>query len=79
MSYDFKQTMLSFLVYDWDGQSAAEDDFLGSAHICLTLVIKLLFYKLIDNLQGLMNTVSFAQNFFSLMPLSVGTSKRSCD
>ena len=30
--------MLSFIVYDWDGHNASEDDFLGSAHILLTKV-----------------------------------------
>lgn len=32
------QTMLSFIVYDWDGRNASEDDFLGSAHILLSQV-----------------------------------------
>ncbi len=30
--------MLSFLVYDWDGHNASEDDFLGSAYIVLNPV-----------------------------------------
>ena len=30
--------MLSFLVYDWDGHNASEDDFLGSAYIVLSPV-----------------------------------------
>ncbi len=30
--------MLSFLVYDWDGHHASEDDFLGSAYIVLSQV-----------------------------------------
>jgi len=34
---DITRTMLSFVVYDWDGRSVSEDDFLGSAHILLSL------------------------------------------
>jgi hypothetical protein len=30
--------MLSFIVYDWDGRNASEDDFLGSAHLILSQV-----------------------------------------
>ena len=30
--------MLSFLVYDWDGHNASEDDFLGSAYVVLSQV-----------------------------------------
>ena len=32
------QTMMSFLVYDWDGRHASEDDFLGSAYMVLSEV-----------------------------------------
>ncbi|KAK2158561.1 hypothetical protein LSH36_167g03038 [Paralvinella palmiformis] len=32
---DFTKTMLSFIVCDWDGHSASEDDLLGSAHAIL--------------------------------------------
>ncbi|ELT88133.1 hypothetical protein CAPTEDRAFT_221179 [Capitella teleta] len=31
-----KKTMLSFIVYDWDGRNASEDDFLGSSHLLLS-------------------------------------------
>ena len=35
---DFTKAMLSFIVYDWDGTSTSEDDFLGSAHMILSKV-----------------------------------------
>ena len=36
------QTMLSFIVYDWDGRDASQDDFLGSAYVILSEVIPIL-------------------------------------
>lgn len=33
-----RQTMLSFIVYDWDGRDASQDDFLGSAYVILSQV-----------------------------------------
>ena len=35
---DYTHTMLSFTVYDWDGRSVSDDDFLGSAHLLLAKV-----------------------------------------
>lgn len=32
---DLSKVVLSFVVYDWDGVSMSEDDFLGSAHISM--------------------------------------------
>lgn len=33
---DISKAVLSFVVYDWDGRSISEDDFLGSAHVLLS-------------------------------------------
>ena len=35
---DYTRTVLYFILYDWDGSSPSEDDFLGSAHMCLARV-----------------------------------------
>ena len=38
---DYMRTILYFILYDWDGASPSEDDFLGSAHLVLNKVISL--------------------------------------
>ncbi|XP_074652176.1 uncharacterized protein LOC141906731 isoform X3 [Tubulanus polymorphus] len=52
---DFTKTDLSFLIYDWDGYDANDDDFMGTTHITLSPEEPYVVYKTLNLSYNILN------------------------